>query len=100
MLSCSLIFLSFKSCTPHSLFVAAGCGQRQQKSDTSDLGLVLQAQEESHVSQPFVPPHQSRLAVEQQAREILECRSAEMVIEEVELDILAQNKVSGREGVG
>lgn len=72
--------------SPHSRSVATGCGQWRRKSDASDLGLLPWAPEEGRVSQLFVPPHQSRLAVGQQAKEIVHCRSAERAFEEVEPD--------------
>lgn len=76
-LSSSLISLSFNSCIPRSLLLPVCCGKRQRKSDVSDLGLVLWAPEDGHVSQRSVPPHQSRLAGGRQAsdgNEVSQCR--------------------------
>lgn len=82
----ALSLLPSPTAPPHSHFVATGCGQWRRKSDVSDLGLVPWAPEEGRVSQLFIPPHQSRLAVGQQAKEIVHCRSAERAVEEVEPD--------------
>ncbi|TNN76086.1 hypothetical protein EYF80_013617 [Liparis tanakae] len=51
--------------------------QQITQSDVSDLGLVLRAPEDGHVSQRSIPPHQSRLAGGQQAadgNEVSQCR--------------------------
>lgn len=68
----------------------------------SDLGPVLYAPEEGHGSQRFVPPHQSRLAGRQQAKDgnCVECRSAERAIKEVELDLWPRRGVKREGGAG
>lgn len=65
----------------------------------SDLGLVLWAPEDGHVSQRSVPPHQSRLAGGRQ-RTGTKCRSAERAVEERELDLWARRGARRGGGAG